>query len=98
LFLLMVYLYMTIIPLSRRDNKDASGFQHLGTKCPEVVKAGERQNRSPAGLTLHNSRQFFQKFGQWPPQLFIVPLQGFNFLGIDPAVGIGLDCHLIEIV
>ena len=34
----MVYLYMTIIPLSRRDNKDASGFQHLGTKCPEVVK------------------------------------------------------------
>lgn len=51
----MVYLYMTIIPLSRRDNKDASGFQHLGTKCPEVVKAGERQNRSPAGLTLHNT-------------------------------------------
>ena len=90
--------YIIIIPLSRRDNKDASGFQHLGTKCPEVVKAGERQNRSPAGLTLHNSRQLFQKIGQWPPQLFIVPLQRLNFLGIDPAVGVDLDCHLIEIV
>ena len=28
----------------------------------------------------------------------IVPLQRLNFLGIDPAVGVGLDCHLIEIV
>ena len=34
---------MIIIPLSRRDNKDGSGFQHFGTNCPEVVKTGERK-------------------------------------------------------
>ena len=89
---------MIIIPLSQRDNKDGSGFQHFGTICPEVVKAGERQNRSPAGLTLHNSRQLFQKIGQWPPQLFIVPLQSLDLLGINPAVGVGLDRHLVEVV
>lgn len=77
---------------------DVFSFQHFGTNCPEVLKAGERRNRSPAGLTLHNRRQLFQKIGQGPPQLFIVLLQPFDFLGINAAVGVGLDCHLIEIV
>ena len=52
--------YMIIIPLSGRDNKDASGFQHLGTNCPEVVKTGERHTPLPgrirAPLKLSDSR------------------------------------------
>ena len=46
----------------------------------------------------HDGGELFQQIGKGPPQLFIVPLQRLNFLGIDPAVGVDLDCHLIEIV
>lgn len=51
--------YMIIIPLSGRDNKDASGFQHLGTNCPEVVKTGERHTPLPGRIRAPPMRRAF---------------------------------------
>ncbi len=47
---------------------------------------------------LHQCGELFQQLGQRPPQGGIVPLQSGDLLGINPAVGVGLDCHLIEVV
>ena len=58
--------YMIIIPLSGRDNKDASGFQHLGTNCPEVVKTGERHTTPRKDQSSTNAESFFSRSDSGP--------------------------------
>ena len=41
------------------------------------------------------TEKLFQKIGQGPPQLFIVPLQRLDFLRVDTAIGVCLDRHLV---
>ena len=55
-------------------------------------------NHSPDGSELYQRGELFQEIRQRPPQGGIVPLQGREFFGINCAVGIGLNCHLVQIV
>ena len=40
----------------------------------------------PGRSELHHRRQFFQKIGQQPPKVGVVPLQGFDLVGVNAAV------------
>ena len=43
----------------------------------------------------HDGGEFFQPLGKGPPPLFLVPLQSFDLLRVNAAVGIRLDRHLV---
>ena len=45
---------------------DASGLHHLGTLCPEVVKTGERKNRSPEGQSSTTAASFLSRSDRGP--------------------------------
>lgn len=71
---------------------------YFGTNCPEVVKTGERHTPLPGRIRAPPMRRAFSADRTAAPQGGIVPLQSGDLLGVNPAVGVGLDRHLIEIV
>lgn len=70
----------------------------FGTKCPKLAGARERRTAPRQGSGAHDFGQLFQQLGQRLPQIGIVLLQTFDVIGVYPAVGVGRDRHLIEIV
>ena len=82
-------------------NYTTSNFDNLptfGTKCPKAQKAGERRTAPRRGSGAHDPGQLLQQVGKGLPQVSIIFLQRLDVVGVNPAVGVGLDRHLIKII
>ena len=92
---------------ARQNTRLYSDFPHLpsygvsiphGEQCPAALPSiidGNHPLGLPGRSEPHDGGELFQQIGKGPPQLFIVPLQSFDLLRVNAAVGIRLDRHLV---
>ena len=91
----VVCLSMYIITPQEGANKDASAIPTSGQSVQKPGQPGNGAGPLPGRSEPHNGGELFQKIGQGPPQLFIVPLQRLDLLRVNTAVGVRLDRHLV---
>ena len=73
-------------------------FWLLRDNLSQRKKPGSSTRPLPDRSELHHRRQLFQQIGQRPPKVSVVPLQGLDLVGVNAAVGVHMDCHLVEVV
>ena len=61
-------------------------------------KAGEQHKATPRQVRAPPPPTAFSADRTAAPKVSVVPLQGLDLVGVNAAVGVHMDCHLVEVV